>query len=93
MKCLKIALLVALVSSALAAIPEEKYKECPSNVTVESVRYDKKIPAIVVHVHAKVFFFNIDKIYAIKVKNGKTIEKSLDVILGQHPEVVELEVE
>lgn len=78
--------LLALASTAFAS----SYVLDPNKNFVDHVHYDASLKLIVIHVHAKIFWFTLDERYGLKVEDDVDINKHLLRILGPEPTIVHL---
>jgi hypothetical protein len=83
-------LLLVLFLLSSVAYCSARYIEKPSDVWVEDVHYDSDLNEIIVHAHADFLFFNIDKIYGIKLKDNTNAAETVDRMLGATPKISEL---
>ena len=82
---------LALATSAGQEYSNYHYKESPDASYVDDVHYDKELNVIVVHVHARAFFINVDQTYGIRVNDNTDIDKKIASIMGETPSIVRLE--
>lgn len=67
------------------------YKIDRDNSYVDNVHYDKNLNVIVVNIHAKIFFLDVDENYGILVKGDSTkIDEELKKLLGGDIQIIHL---
>jgi len=94
MKYTKVVLpILFLASIAYATVTAAyTYKEAPDTSYVDNVHYDAKLKVIVIHVHARAWFINVNQIYGLRVKDDTDIENRIKQMIGEKPEIVRLEI-
>lgn len=91
-RILILTLLSSLVLVTGMATTENIYREVPDKAYIDNVHYDEKLKVIVVNVHVKAWFINVDEAYGIRVKNDVDIEKRIKQIMGEKPEIIRLQI-
>lgn len=74
---------------------QDNYKLDPDSSYVDNVHYDKNLGVIVINVHAKVLWMNINEAYGIIVNNNCStwninIDEELKRVLGGEVKIIHL---
>ena len=83
-------ILLLISSLAIASSVGGKYILDPNETRVTDVHYNAELHMVVIHIHAKVLWFEIEEIYGLKVKDDTDIDATWRRIIGDQPDVIHL---
>lgn len=89
MKYKKTILVVILLISSLCLAAGD-FIASPNETYADDIHYDASLHMIIIHVHAKALWFNIDDFYGLHIKNDKNIDKVMNDVLDTPPQIIHL---